>query len=502
MNVTLHIDGQSTEVDVPPDIIIDVVDEDDDITDDEDALRHDLAESDNEGLINVDDDGVNKMSADISRYYGGDDRGNGKRKPNLGGRAAARLNTRDKTGNLSLKEITDMKGPVQIQFELRDKQTVMPLGDHAAHWSSYIGEVIRGVPLYYPSWLKVPKERKAALITHIGVCYPFMPHMEPPDSTEINKAAFKAQLIDPTTGTYNVEKIRRERRENITPSEWDKYRPQPLRSTCRSLTHSSWHTLLTGNFSGMRTDVYTGSGGCGEEEEGADHQDDEDEDDDGDTYDVFPETSRWGKESPATSRRGSPKLSLGKALNVEEEDNVITALVMVHPLRKECYELPSLPMCFGKYLGRKSCGLGFDTSTNTWKMVCVLLKEDAPPDKPDMVKKNLRALVHVFGTNSWREIPQVPSYLITGKAIFANGFLHWLASYSDIQTEDGGTPVIWFDVKKEEFGLIDPMKRMHDIRRNYSCLDQVVDLNGEVGYECTNIMEFWLLNHKKLRLPL
>nr|GFC89203.1 hypothetical protein [Tanacetum cinerariifolium] len=43
----------------------------------------------------------------------------------------------------------------------------MPLGDHAAHWSSYIGEVIRGVPLYYPSWLKVPKERKAALITDI-----------------------------------------------------------------------------------------------------------------------------------------------------------------------------------------------------------------------------------------------------------------------------------------------------------------------------------------------
>nr|GFA73906.1 hypothetical protein [Tanacetum cinerariifolium] len=37
-NATLHIDGQSTEVDVPPNIIIDVVDEDDDITDDEDTL--------------------------------------------------------------------------------------------------------------------------------------------------------------------------------------------------------------------------------------------------------------------------------------------------------------------------------------------------------------------------------------------------------------------------------------------------------------------------------
>nr|GEZ10962.1 hypothetical protein [Tanacetum cinerariifolium] len=128
------------------------------------------------------------MSADVARSHGGDsggedrppphhvpsgcmgcfaNRGKDKRKPNLGGRAAGRLKTRDKTRNLSLKEITDTKGPVSIQFELCDKQTVMPLGDHAAYWSSYIGEIIRGVPLYYPSWLKVPKERKAALITYI-----------------------------------------------------------------------------------------------------------------------------------------------------------------------------------------------------------------------------------------------------------------------------------------------------------------------------------------------
>nr|GFC46763.1 hypothetical protein [Tanacetum cinerariifolium] len=71
-NATLHIDGQSTEVDVLQDIIIDVVDEDDDITDDEDALPHDLAESDNKDLINVDDDGVDKMSADVTRSHGGD----------------------------------------------------------------------------------------------------------------------------------------------------------------------------------------------------------------------------------------------------------------------------------------------------------------------------------------------------------------------------------------------------------------------------------------------
>ncbi|GKG39084.1 hypothetical protein Tco_0460796, partial [Tanacetum coccineum] len=53
-NATLHIDGQSMEVDAPPDIID--LDEDDDIIDDEDVIPHDLADSDDEDLINVDDD--------------------------------------------------------------------------------------------------------------------------------------------------------------------------------------------------------------------------------------------------------------------------------------------------------------------------------------------------------------------------------------------------------------------------------------------------------------
>ncbi|GJR92170.1 hypothetical protein Tco_0264344 [Tanacetum coccineum] len=57
-NATLHIDGQSTVVDAPPDII-DVPDKDDDIIGDEDALPHDLADSDAEDLIN--------MSADVAR---------------------------------------------------------------------------------------------------------------------------------------------------------------------------------------------------------------------------------------------------------------------------------------------------------------------------------------------------------------------------------------------------------------------------------------------------
>nr|GEV58037.1 hypothetical protein [Tanacetum cinerariifolium] len=182
-NATLHIDGQSTEVDALPDII-DVVDEDDDIV----KMKTPFL-----------------MLADVARSHGGN--GGGEDRPplhhvptgcegcfaNRGGRAAGRLHTRDKTHNLSLKEITDKKAPVPNRFEVRDKQNLMPFGDHAAHGSSYIGEVIKGVPLYYPYWLKVPKERKAALIKDIG------------------------------TESYNVEKIRRARPEAITAEESDKY---------------------------------------------------------------------------------------------------------------------------------------------------------------------------------------------------------------------------------------------------------------------------------------
>ncbi|GJT88805.1 F-box domain containing protein [Tanacetum coccineum] len=116
----------------------------------------------------------------------------------------------------------------------------------------------------------------------------------------------------------------------------------------------------------------------------------------------------------------------------------------------------------------------------------------------DMVRKNLFTIVHVLGTDSWREIPQVPPYPITGGAVYANGCLHWLVSFIDIKTKDGGRPAIWFDVKKEEFGLIDPPKRTCGLWREYICsYDHLVDLNGEVGYVFCKTMDVWVLKQKQ-----
>nr|GFD40436.1 hypothetical protein [Tanacetum cinerariifolium] len=66
----LHIDGQSIDVDAPPDIIV-VVDEDDDIIDEEDPIPHDLADFDDEDL----------MSTDVTRGYGGDGGGDDRPRP-------------------------------------------------------------------------------------------------------------------------------------------------------------------------------------------------------------------------------------------------------------------------------------------------------------------------------------------------------------------------------------------------------------------------------------
>nr|GFB00612.1 hypothetical protein [Tanacetum cinerariifolium] len=152
----LHRDGQSIDVDAPPDII-DFVNEDDDIIDEEDPIPHDLADFDDEDLVNLDiNDGVN-MSANVARGHDGDG-GGGHRKANLGGRRAGRLQTLQETRNLGLKAITDKSGPVLIWFEVDDRETLMPLGDHAAHWANYLGELVRELPLHYPSWRQMPPE--------------------------------------------------------------------------------------------------------------------------------------------------------------------------------------------------------------------------------------------------------------------------------------------------------------------------------------------------------
>ncbi|GJT21421.1 hypothetical protein Tco_0891358 [Tanacetum coccineum] len=73
--------------------------------------------------------------------------GKGTRKPIWVGRKRVRLHTPQETRNLGLKVIRDKSGPVPIWFEVNDRETLMPLGDHAAHWANYLGELVRELAL-------------------------------------------------------------------------------------------------------------------------------------------------------------------------------------------------------------------------------------------------------------------------------------------------------------------------------------------------------------------
>nr|GEY65220.1 hypothetical protein [Tanacetum cinerariifolium] len=234
---TLHIDGQSMDVDALPDIID--IDEDDDIIDDEDVIPHDLAYSDDEDLVNVDDDDV-AMSANVARGHGGDGGGDdckGTRKPNLGGRKANSLNTRKETKNPKLRKIMDQFGPQAIRFEWSDRGTLMPLGGHAAHWANLLGEIVWEFPTYFRSWHNIPEERKAGVLGKIGIQFDLTPHMQsdlwPKIKKDIerhlakihtnNKSSLKAYrwVANLDDGTYDVEGIRSCRPANISVADWD-----------------------------------------------------------------------------------------------------------------------------------------------------------------------------------------------------------------------------------------------------------------------------------------
>ncbi|GKB40028.1 hypothetical protein Tco_0884970 [Tanacetum coccineum] len=169
---TLNMDGQSTEVEAPPDII--VVDDDDDFINDEDIVPHDLVDSDDEVLANADDDDDEDeaaiMSATVAGAHDGDGSGEpppnprqighgclgmGGRKDTMGGREGGidggRNRVRKETRNLALKKAVDEYGPLKIKFECNDKGKMLQIGLNAARWNNFVGELVREFPLYYPS---------------------------------------------------------------------------------------------------------------------------------------------------------------------------------------------------------------------------------------------------------------------------------------------------------------------------------------------------------------
>ncbi|GKD38314.1 hypothetical protein Tco_1258521 [Tanacetum coccineum] len=112
----------------------------------------------------------------------------------------------------------------------------MPLGEHAAHWANYLGELVRELPLHYPSWRQVPAEQKAGVMARIGTQFDMRPHMES-DRWPLIYAAIQQHLqkiyngkktalkerhwIPDLDGTYDLERVRLSRPSHIFEVNWD-----------------------------------------------------------------------------------------------------------------------------------------------------------------------------------------------------------------------------------------------------------------------------------------
>nr|GFD14162.1 hypothetical protein [Tanacetum cinerariifolium] len=113
--------------------------------------------------------------------------------------------------NLGLKAITDKSGPVPIRFEVDNRETLMPLGDHAAHRANFLGELVRELPLHYPSWRQMPPERKAGVVAKFG-------HLQKIYNGK--KAALKERYgVPEEDGSYDLEGIRRGRPSHISEAD-------------------------------------------------------------------------------------------------------------------------------------------------------------------------------------------------------------------------------------------------------------------------------------------
>nr|GEY62996.1 F-box domain, leucine-rich repeat domain, L domain-like protein [Tanacetum cinerariifolium] len=170
----------------------------------------------------------------------------------------------------------------------------MPLGDHAAHWSSYIEEAQFDLRPHMesPDWTEI----NAGIHKHLQKAY------------NINKAAFKAQHWEEmwrleAMGTYTDDEINRlvrggKQRGNIAgvgrvlPARATASPSMPAHDSTLNNLYKKVDFMMSifksdskylNMFSQFESGGASRSGGWGDEEEGGDHQDDEDEDGDGDT---------------------------------------------------------------------------------------------------------------------------------------------------------------------------------------------------------------------------
>ncbi|XP_059430224.1 F-box protein At5g49610-like [Corylus avellana] len=192
-------------------------------------------------------------------------------------------------------------------------------------------------------------------------------------------------------------------------------------------------------------------------------------------------------------------------------------LFLVNLQRQQVVELPR-PPCIGTpwppvHTSDSDCkcsyGLGFDCATNTYKIVVVFFSGNPGQDG------NLCAQVYTLGGrgSSWRPVKGPPNCSFYDKPecergfyempVYARGALHWLVKpqgynlpwlfkppgYNDVPSHEFQRDlinIVYFDVGKEEFGLISPP------RSRTGTPFHLVDLGGDLAVVIIKY-HFWLI---------
>nr|XP_011463306.1 PREDICTED: putative F-box protein At1g30920 [Fragaria vesca subsp. vesca] len=116
---------------------------------------------------------------------------------------------------------------------------------------------------------------------------------------------------------------------------------------------------------------------------------------------------------------------------------------LIDPLRREGLRIPHCPTNHKDLVHQ--FGMGFDNTTNTYKIVCV---------SGSLENHHATTHIYVLGTesSSWREIWSVAPRPLSGKNVCAYGDMHWLVEEAGSHVNvAGGSHIISFDFKKEEF---------------------------------------------------
>ncbi|KAK7858941.1 f-box/kelch-repeat protein, partial [Quercus suber] len=155
-------------------------------------------------------------------------------------------------------------------------------------------------------------------------------------------------------------------------------------------------------------------------------------------------------------------------------------------------EVIALPPHRASYTSMSKYGLGFDSSTNTYKVVRVFSRGGS---------FNMGADVYTLGTSSWRPISKGPLCRLAGRPIFACGALHWFVHHYVDRDALKGKYIVSFDVGKEEFGWISPPKfysssHLLDLGGNLAMVDRSFDSHIEIWVMKEYKKKEWVKEYK------